>query len=190
MVKCKRLRREEHENRGRRTSEEKSNIRIEGGKGERESEKKENGEGEDERENERERCYSPQLLADCKRTRLTGISALCSIKHAKQKAIVKHRFKLSCESAQMLPSLFPFSDPRTTLSTTPTPLTLLILCRLCHENFSWKKIAGPNTDVLRSLHFVPYNIVQAIRSRTYEPIEGYISHLHSLQKVICLKVVK
>lgn len=94
----------------------------------------------DERENERER-YTPRLLADCKRARLTWISALCSIKHAKQKAIVKHRFKLSCESVQMLPSLFPFP--------TPYPLNSPYLyfpwfCRFYHGNFSRERIVGPN----------------------------------------------
>jgi len=50
------------------------------------------------------------------RERETPISALCSIKHAKQKAIVKHRFKLSCEPAQMFPSLSPLREPHAIVS--------------------------------------------------------------------------
>lgn len=99
------------------------------------------------RKRERKRApYSPRLLADCKRARLTWISALCSIKHAKQKAIVKHRFKLSCESVQMLPSLSPFPGSYP-LNRGSLPY-ILWFCRLYHGNFSCERIAGPNMGVL------------------------------------------
>lgn len=107
----------------------------------RERDKKEKERRVDERENERERCT---LLGFSRiaRERLTWISALCSIKHAKQKAIVKHRFKLSCESVQMLPSLSPFpAHAAPILSTVPT-LTSPDSVDFTMEIFLAKELSG------------------------------------------------
>lgn len=160
MVKRKRLRRKEewvgHGNRRRWTSERKITYEL---KWEKTSKRKKERKKRKERKRERKRkrkksgwkrkrkraLYSPRLLADCKRARLTWISALCSIKHAKQKAIVKHRFKLSCESVQMLPSLSPFSGPYPLNS--PYPY-FPWFCRLYYGNFSCKRIARPNMGVI------------------------------------------
>lgn len=126
--------------------------------------------------------YSPRLLADCKRARLTWISAVCSIKHTKQKAIVKHRFKLSCESVQMLPSLSPFPSPYPLNS--PYPY-FSWFCRLYHGIFSRERIVGPNMRVLL-LPFYAY----ILQNRYCIRMDQLDRRLHCYFKIShCLKKV-
>lgn len=124
---------------------------------------------------------SLRLLADCKRARLTCISSPCSIKYAKQKAIVKHRFKLSCESAQMLPSRCLFPRFLTALSAQRAPTAALSLLQrdssrsLRHGNFSRERIAVPNMAILRPALLCARNIgPRASHANAHSaPTEGY-----------------